>query len=291
MKKLYKIIKPSEQHWVGDGFFVSTMFSVHSEDYKYITPFLLMDHAAPKKFPSTSRKLGVGVHPHRGFETVTFAVKGMIDHRDSGGGGGTIDTGGIQWMTAGSGVVHEEYHSKKFAETGGEFEMVQLWVNLPAKDKMTKPRYQSMNKEDCPVTLENNGEVEVKVVAGTFKDQKGPAQTFTPITMLEISSKSAQNFEFDLANNTTTLIIQLKSNSVIQDQPLKKGEVAVFERNGDHVAIKLEADSHILVLNGQPIDEPVSTYGPFVMNTREEIMQAVRDFEAGKMGNLVNEIS
>ncbi len=288
-KNLHKILHPQEKHWVGDGFYVSTMFSVHAEDYRFLTPFLLLDHAAPKQFPSTERKLGVGEHPHRGFETVTFAIQGEVDHRDSGGGGGRIETGGVQWMTAGSGVVHEEFHSRNFAKNGGTFEMVQLWVNLKAKDKMTKPRYQSMDNEDFPIVDLGDNKARVKVIAGVFQDAQGPAQTFSDINIFEIFADSEQSVPLQLLDQTNTLIVQLKGSSRIEDRSLNTGEVALFDRDGEGIDLQVSANSHLLVLNGEPIDEPVAHYGPFVMNTQQEIMQAIRDFQAGKMGQLVEE--
>ncbi len=288
-KKLHKILHPKEKHWVGDGFHVSTMFSVHEQDYKYITPFLLLDHAAPREFSPTQQKRGVGEHPHRGFETVTFAIQGEVDHRDSGGGGGRIETGGVQWMTAGSGVVHEEFHSRNFAEKGGIFEMVQLWVNLKAEHKMTTPRYQSMNKEDFPVVSLADGKAKVKIIAGEFDGKKGPAQTLSTINIFEVHADTEQTLPLHLQDQTNTLIVQLKGNAKIEDRNLRPGEVAVFERSGETINLDLTSGAHLLVLNGEPIDEPVAHYGPFVMNTQQEIMQAIRDFQAGKMGQLVQE--
>ncbi len=289
-KHLHKIIHPKGQHWVGDGFHVNTLFSVFSEDYHFLSPFLLLDHAAPKKFAPTEKKLGVGEHPHRGFETVTFAIQGEVDHRDSGGGGGRIETGGVQWMTAGSGVVHEEFHSRAFAERGGIFEMVQLWVNLRAKDKMTPPRYQSMNKEDFPLFLINSNQAEVRLIAGEYDKFHGPARTFSPIQIFEVFTQNDQDLSLNLPDQTNTLIIQLKGTSMIEKQNLQQGEVAVFSREGCDISTQTTQDSHLLVLNGEPIDEPVAQYGPFVMNNKSEIRQALKDFEDGKMGQLVQEV-
>lgn len=288
-KQLYKIISPKEKHWVGNGFYVSTLFSVHSEDYHYITPFILLDHASPKTFLATDKKLGVGEHPHRGFETVTFAIQGAIDHRDSGGGGGTIHTGGVQWMTAGSGLVHEEFHSRQFAAEGGVFEMVQLWVNLKAQDKMTKPRYQSMNLEDFNIECLNDDSLKIKVIAGHYQNTNGSAKTFSPMNIYEVFTEKTQRVPLTFENNSNTLLIQLKGTSKINDQSLNQGQVAVFEREGESITYESEAGSHVLVLNGEPIDEPVAAYGPFVMNTKAEIHEAINDFEAGRMGQLVEE--
>ena len=288
-KKVYKIYRAQEKHWVGNGFYVSTMFSMHGSDYRYLSPFLLLDHAAPKEFPPTTDKLGVGEHPHRGFETVTFAIQGEVDHRDSGGGGGTITTGGVQWMTAGAGVVHEEFHSREFAARGGIFEMVQLWVNLPAKDKMTKPRYQSIDKEQFPHIPLGNSKSLLKLIAGEYQGQKGPAATFTEINMYEIFYADREVLRLDFKEQTNTIVIQLKGHSQTNGNQLREGEIAVFEREGRSLLIEAEKDAHLLILNGEPIDEPIAAYGPFVMNTKAEIMQAIEDYNAGKMGQLVQE--
>lgn len=287
-KKVIGIIGPREQHWVGDGFFVSTIFAVNSQIYPSISPFLLMDHAPAKYFAPTDKKLGVGEHPHRGFETVTFAIKGEVDHRDSGGGGGRITTGGVQWMTAASGVVHEEFHSRDFAKRGGEFEMVQLWVNLPAKDKMTKPRYQSMDQENFPVVSITKN-VQARVVAGQLDGNSGPAKTFTPMNIYVIDVLEDDNFKLNLPDGSNTLIFQIHGNSKIQDNDMIERYLIVFDREGTEISIAGKKGAKLLVLNGEPINEPVAHYGPFVMNTKQEIAQAIADFEAGKMGRLVEE--
>ena len=288
-KKIQKIIAPREKHWVGDGFHVSTIFSMHSEDVDSISPFLLMDHAAPRYFPPTQQKLGVGEHPHRGFETVTFAIKGEVEHRDSGGGGGTITTGGIQWMTAGSGVVHDEFHSREFSEQGGDFEMIQLWVNLPSKFKMTPPRYQSFAEADFPIhRLENSG-ITVKVIAGSFESVTSPVQTFSPINMYEINGPSQSQLEFPLLEGSNSLVFQLSGKSTLGNQTIDKGNLAILERSGDSLNLELNEESKVMILNGEPLGEPVAAYGPFVMNTRQELMDAFKDFQEGKMGQLVDQ--
>ena len=285
-KQIIKIVSPKEKHWVGDGFFVSSIFSIHSEDNKHISPFLLLDHAAPKYYPPTDQKLGVGEHPHRGFETVTMAIKGEVEHRDSSGGGGKIGTGGIQWMTAGSGVVHDEFHSRDFAEKGGEFEMVQLWVNLPAKHKMTKPRYQPLDKKDLPTVLLQDGTTKVKIIAGNFGSSFSPVETFTKINIYEVEGHQNSEVNLNFDDGTNTLILQLAGSSFIGDQHLDKGDLGIFDRNGVSINLKTAEDSKILILNGEPIEEPLAAHGPFVMNTRDELIDAFRDFQEGKMGNL-----
>lgn len=286
-KTVSKIISPHERHWVGDGFYVSTLFSMHSEAPELISPFLLLDHGSPKEFTPSESKRGVGTHPHRGFETVTFAIQGEVEHRDSGGGGGTITTGGVQWMTAGSGVVHEEFHSKNFSKKGGTFEMVQLWINLPKEHKMTKPRYQSMDQEDFPLVKIDKGTV--KVVAGSFQGSEGPAQTFSPINIYEVRSAGEQKLELSLPVGSNTLIVQLQGSLKIQNQEVTPGKVALMSQEGEAFTLNLSSDAHFLVLNGEPLKDPVVAYGPFVMTSKAEILTAIKDFEEGKMGQLVEE--
>ena len=287
-KKIQKIISPREKHWVGNGFHVSTIFSMHSEEVESISPFLMMDHAAPKYFPPTRKKLGVGEHPHRGFETVTFAIKGEVEHRDSGGGGGTITTGGVQWMTAGSGVVHDEFHSRNFSQKGGDFEMIQLWVNLPSKFKMISPRYQSLEAADFPVLDGANQGITVKVIAGSFGTVKSPVKTFSPINMYELNGPANAKLEIPLAEGSNTLVFQLSGRSSIEEKLLNKGNLAILSRSGNSLNLELEEESKVMILNGEPLGEPVAAHGPFVMNTRQELMEAFRDFQEGKMGQLVS---
>lgn len=287
-KWIEKIVAPREKHWVGDGFHVSTIFSMHSEDPESISPFLMMDHAAPKYFPPTQKKRGVGEHPHRGFETVTFAIKGEVEHRDSGGGGGTITTGGIQWMTAGSGVIHDEFHSREFSQKGGDFEMIQLWVNLPSKFKMTPTRYQSFEKGDFPIIDNGKHGITVKVIAGTFGTVTSPVKTFSPINMYELNGSSGSQLEITLPVGSNTLVFQLSGKSSVADQQIEKGNLAILSKSGNSFKLKLLEESKVMILNGEPLGEPVAAYGPFVMNTRQELMEAFKDFQAGKMGQLVN---
>ncbi|MEY2972227.1 MAG: hypothetical protein RI886_4, partial [Pseudomonadota bacterium] len=251
-KWIEKIVAPREKHWVGDGFHVSTIFSMHSEDPESISPFLMMDHAAPKYFPPTQKKRGVGEHPHRGFETVTFAIKGEVEHRDSGGGGGKITTGGIQWMTAGSGVVHDEFHSREFSQKGGDFEMIQLWVNLPSKFKMTQPRYQSFEKGDFPIIDHGNHEMSVKVIAGTFGTVTSPVKTFSPINMYELNGSSGSQLEITLPVGSNTLVFQLSGKSSVADQQIEKGNLAILSKSGNSFKLELLEESKVMILNGEP---------------------------------------
>ncbi|MEO0336326.1 MAG: pirin family protein [Pseudomonadota bacterium] len=288
-KSLLQVLSAKEHHWVGNGFYVSTIFSVFDVDYKMITPFVLMDHADTKHFPPTTEKLGVGEHPHRGFETVTFAIQGEVEHRDSGGGGGVITTGGVQWMTAASGVVHDEFHSREFAQTGGDFSMVQLWVNLPAKDKMTKPRYQSLDFKSFQQVEMAEGRAAASLIAGELAGHTGPAKTHTPMNIYRLKAIEDVELPLDLHEGFTSLLFVLEGSMKIQDQTLKARDLAAMSREGKICQVKLSKGSEILVLNGEPIDEPIVHYGPFVMNTKAEIQQAILDFQAGKMGSLVEE--
>ena len=251
-----------------------------------MSPFLLLDYAAPYQFQPTTAQHGVGSHPHRGFETVTIAYKGEVEHKDSSGGGGIIKTGDVQWMTAGAGVVHEEFHSKEFAKKGGLFEMVQLWVNLPAKDKMTPARYQAIDNSDIPVVNFADDAGQIRVIAGTFHDVKGPASTFSPINVWDGQLKAEKSEHIHVPMSHTVLVVILEGEMLINGtQKVQDSSIVLFEQNDDP-AILLEAiqDTKFLVLTGEPLNEPIQGYGPFVMNTKEEIVEAFNDFNNGKFG-------
>jgi redox-sensitive bicupin YhaK (pirin superfamily) len=287
-KALLNVQGPGSNHWVGDGFPVRNLFPSNGIEAE-VNPFLMLDYAGPTPFEPSSASPGVGEHPHRGFETVTIAYQGAVAHRDSAGNSGVIYPGDVQWMTAASGVVHEEKHEAEFARKGGIFEMIQLWVNLPKADKMSKPRYQGISKEQIPsVPLEGGGHV--RVIAGEFNRVKGPALTFTPINLLDATLKAGENLELSLTPGHTAAVVLRKGEVVIGDAPGKalKGEVqiATFGREGSSIQLQAVTDTTLVVLSGQPIDEPVFSYGPFVMNTREEIAEAMADYRAGKMGRL-----
>ncbi len=286
-RRVSKTLRPEEQHWVGDGFFVSTLFSPFQIDPQTISPFILLDHAAPKYFsPSLSRR-GVGEHPHRGFETVTFAYSGEVSHRDSGGGGGTIGSGDVQWMTAGAGVVHEELHSQAFSERGGTFEMVQLWVNLPARLKLTQPRYQGLVGKTFPEL--KLGAATARLVAGSLGSLRGPAQTHTPITVFNLRFDADGESRFELPRDHTLLILGRSGSLSAGDATAGPSNLLVFERGGDgsgDVVLRGKAATEALVLSGEPLNEPVVAHGPFVMNTRTEIMTAIHDYQSGRMGRL-----
>jgi len=283
-KKVLRIHQETQTHWVGDGFHVRTVFSYEDPN---LSPFLLLDYANPAEFPPSTKRRGVGEHPHRGFETVTIVYQGELEHRDSGGGGGKIGPGDVQWMTAGSGLVHEEFHSQEFTRKGGVVEMAQLWVNLPARFKKTPPRYQTILNQDIPVVglAENAGTV--RIIAGKFQGQKGPASTFTPINVWDLRLKAGHRAELSLPDGSTTALL-LRKGEVIVNGTMAAGETSLvlFDRAGEVVAIDGKKDAALILLNGVPIDEPVVGQGPFVMNTEEEIRQAIEDYQSGRMGHL-----
>ncbi len=284
MKKLIGIHRDADAHWVGNGFPVRTIFSFQTLG-QCISPFLLLDYAGPAEFPPSNQPRGVGEHPHRGFETVTIVYQGELEHRDSAGNHGKIGPGDVQWMTAASGVVHEEWHEQAFTRRGGILEMVQLWVNLPAKHKMSPPRYQEILERQLPVVDLDGGTA--RVIAGELKGARGPAKTFTPITLLDLRLRANGRIEMTFPDGFTTLVLVLRGKAVMNGSEIAgEADLAVFDRTGDRIAIEAKADATILVLGGEPINEPVVSYGPFVMNTEEEIRQAIADYESGKLGRL-----
>jgi len=286
-KQLAFLRRSHERHWVGDGFPVRTIFS-YDDDAAALSPFLLLDYAGPENFSPSEKRRGVGAHPHRGFETVTICYSGEVEHRDSSGGGGTIRPGDVQWMTAASGVVHEEFHGANYAHQGGLFEMIQLWVNLAAKDKKAPPGYQNIAAAQIPrVELPSRGGY-VRVIAGTYQGELGPAHTFSPINVWDMRLKGAGRQEFTVPAGWTTALFLLKGKiKLASDEVLGAGELTVFQREGDTFAIEALEDSTLLFLNGEPIDEPVVGQGPFVMNTAAEIAQSFADYRSGRMGRIV----
>jgi redox-sensitive bicupin YhaK (pirin superfamily) len=251
-----------------------------------MTPFIMMDYGAKFHFPPSDSLKGVGVHPHRGFETVTIAYKGRVAHHDSAGGGGVIGEGDVQWMTAASGVLHKEYHEESFSKTGGDFQMVQLWVNLPAKDKMSAPKYQAIENASIPKVPVENGYVEV--IAGEFQGTKGKASTFTPVHLFNahLQSGGKAEFSFPADFNTCLIIVEGEIRIIDAEEHVPVDHFVLFENEGETFHIEATEHSKILILSGEPIREPIASHGPFVMNTRQEIMQAFHDFEAGKFGTL-----
>lgn len=292
MKTLSHIYPAPPKHWVGDGFYVSSMFN-YNQTGRNLDPFLLMDYASPQEFaPNFDRNLrGVGEHPHRGFETVTIAYQGEIEHKDSYGGGGVIGTGGVQWMTAGSGLMHQEYHSENFSKTGGLFEMVQLWVNLPKKDKMTAPKYQAIDSTDIPVVALGGVGI-ARIIAGEFDDKgkvvQGTASTFSPINLWDIRLNAGGGYDFVVPETHNLLILILDGTVQVNgDKIARPNELITFEKGGSTVNLTANTDAKILLLSGEPLNEPVVGYGPFVMNTVDEINTAINDLRSGKFGQIV----
>jgi len=272
-------------HWVGDGFPVRSLFSYNGQG-QAVSPFLLLDYAGPHVFEPTEARRGVGQHPHRGFETVTIVYDGEVEHRDSSGAGGVIGPGDVQWMTAAGGLIHEEFHSRGFAKAGGPFRMVQLWVNLPAKDKMAAPGYQPIVSADIPVVELAGGAGRVRVIAGEHAGAKGPARTFTPINVWDVQLNRGGEIELDLPEGHTALLVTLSGKASVNGEEVGAAEVLLLDRAGRGASLAAETDAHVLVLTGEPIDEPIVGYGPFVMNTEAEIRQAIDDFNNGRFGQI-----
>jgi len=286
MKKITSVQSNPNRHWVGDGFPVRSLFSYHTHGVQ-TSPFLLLDHAGPMQFDPAAKPRGVGEHPHRGFETVTIVYAGEVEHRDSTGAGGKIGPGDVQWMTAASGILHEEFHSHEFTKTGGTLEMVQLWVNLPAKHKMAKPGYQTLLDADIPSVDLPDGAGRVRVIAGEFDGHKGPARTFTPIDVWDVRLNANRKAEWKVAEGRTLALIVLHGTVQVNGNQLaREGELVCFERDGSEISIEANNDATLLLLSGEPIDEPIAGYGPFVMNTEAEIHQAIADFNSGKFGRM-----
>jgi redox-sensitive bicupin YhaK (pirin superfamily) len=273
---------------VGDGFDVRNVFPSNNLGQQ-ISPFLLLDYAGPTYYPPTNQPRGVGEHPHRGFETVTIVYQGAVDHRDSAGNAGTIGPGDVQWMTAASGVVHEEKHEKKFAEQGGTLEAIQLWVNLPKAFKMGSPRYQTILNQDIPTVPLTQDAGMVRVIAGEFHGRRGPATTVTPMHLYDLRLKAGHRTELIVPSSYNTALFVLHGRVVLNNaHTAQSAELVLFDTGGDHIVIETEHDATVLLLSGEPIHEPVASYGPFVMNTQAEILQAMDDYRAGKMGHLRN---
>jgi quercetin 2,3-dioxygenase len=279
--------KSTTFHWVGDGFFVSTYLPSRGLPAERVSPFVLMDYGPAREFaPAARGKRGVGWHPHRGFETVTLAWEGAVAHRDNAGHAGTIGPGDVQWMTAGAGIFHEEYHEESFTRRGGRMHMMQLWVNLPRKDKMTKPGYQPITTADIPVVTVPGGPGggHVRVIAGEFEGTRGPAHTFTPITMLDAELAAGSRLPVSLPASFNALAVVAKGRVRAGGSTASTGEVLLFRNDGAGLELYAEEDSHVIVLSGEPLNEPIVQYGPFVMSTVQEIEQAITDVNRGKFG-------
>ena len=286
MKKILGVYSAPRQHWVGDGFPVRSMFTYDTLG-KHISPFLLLDYAGPMKFEPAQKPRGVGEHPHRGFETVTIVYEGEVEHRDSTGAGGKIGPGDVQWMTAASGILHEEFHSHDFTRKGGTLELVQLWVNLPAKDKMAAPGYQTLLDADIPVVTLPGNAGKVRVIAGEYAGHRGPAHTFTPIDAWDVRLNQGHNTEFVVSPGRTLALIVLRGTVQANGaQVAREMQMVLFDRVGDTISVQANSDAVLLLLSGEPIDEPIAGYGPFVMNSEEEIRQAVTDFNSGRFGRM-----
>lgn len=287
MKKVSGIYSAPRPHWVGDGFPVHSMFD-YSGLGKLLSPFLLLDYAAPTRFePNDGPPRGVGKHPHRGFETVTIVYDGEVEHRDSTGQGGVIGPGDVQWMTAAGGILHQEFHSAAYSRAGGPFEIVQLWVNLPAKDKMSAPGYQAIASSAIPAVALADDAGTVRVIAGQYQGHTGPAHTFTPLHVWDVRVMAGKAIQFDLPNGWTTALVVLRGNMRVNgDTAAREAQLVVLERAGAAVTLEADTDTKLLLLAGQPIDEPIVGYGPFVMNTQAEISQAMQDFKNGRFGRI-----
>ena len=269
-------------HWVGDGFPVRSLFSYNTLG-QHVSPFLLLDYAGPHYFEPTDARRGVGEHPHRGFETVTIVYDGEVEHRDSAGNGGVIGPGDVQWMTAAGGIVHEEYHSPAFARTGGPFRMVQLWVNLPAKDKMAPGGYQGITSDEIPVVTLPEGAGTARIIAGEMMGKKGPARTFTPINVWDMRLTRDADIDLDLPEGHTAMLVVLGGHVTVNgSMAAGEAEVVLLDREGGGVSIHADGEATLLVLTGEPIDEPIVGHGPFVMNSEAEIRQAIDDFNSGR---------
>lgn len=274
-------------HWVGNGFPVRSVFD-YSGLGRELSPFLLLDYAAPHEFPpgDGDEKRGVGGHPHKGFETVTVAYQGELEHRDSSGGGGKIGAGDVQWMTAGNGIVHEEFHSADFTRTGGTLQMVQLWVNLRAADKKAPARYQTLLKDQIPVVPLPGADGTVRVIAGSYGGSTGPAKTFTPINVWDIDLRAGKSADLPVPDGHTTTFLVLTGKVATDGGEAREGDLAIFTRAGDRLTVQAVTDAKLLLMSGEPFAEPVVGRGPFVMNSEAEIRQAFEDYQLGRMGDL-----
>ncbi|CAB3642648.1 hypothetical protein LMG26685_02085 [Achromobacter mucicolens] len=286
MKKILGVHASPRPHWVGDGFPVRSMFS-YNDKGRDTSPFLLLDYAGPAEFGPASQPRGVGQHPHRGFETVTIVYSGEVEHRDSTGNGGVIGPGDVQWMTAASGILHEEFHSHAFTRTGGKLEMVQLWVNLPAKDKKAPAGYQGILNADIPVVPLPDDAGTLRVIAGNYAGHAGPARTFTPMDVWDVKLAAGKTATFPVAAGRNSMLVMLRGTVLVNGESVARdAQLALFSKEGEDITVEANNDAVFLILSGEPIDEPVVGYGPFVMNSQAEIVEAIQDFNAGKYGQM-----
>jgi quercetin 2,3-dioxygenase len=286
MKKVHGVYRAPRGHWVGDGFPVRSLFDYRRQ--AKLDPFLLLDYAGPAEFSPTESRRGVGRHPHRGFETVTIVYAGEVAHRDSTGRGGVIGPGDVQWMTAGAGILHEELHSERFGRSGGEFEMVQLWVNLPARDKLSPPAYQGISAAQIPEVGLPEGAGTARIIAGELFGERGPARTFTPMNVWDLRLSRGGETQLSLPSGWSAALVVLRGTVRVNGDAAGEAQLVVLDRAGSSVSVTADTDATVLLLAGEPIDEPVVGYGPFVMNSEAEIRQAIADFSSGRFGELAS---
>lgn len=288
IKKIEKIVPPIPHHFVGDGFRVMNFIpSVSGLDMQRMDPFIMLDYNSKYHFTASEIPRGVDVHPHKGFETVTIAYQGKVQHSDSSGGGGIIEEGGVQWMTAGNGVLHKEFHEEEWSKKGGIFQMVQLWVNLPAKDKRTPAKYQAMNNDEIPkVPISEQGGV-VEVISGEYQNTKGKASTFSPINMLNAKMKKDEKVSFSFPKHYNTAMLVIEGKVLVNGEDIVGTDhFVLFDNVGEEFNIEANGDAIVLVLSGEPLNEPIAAHGPFVMNTRKELIEAFEEYNSGKFGSL-----
>jgi redox-sensitive bicupin YhaK (pirin superfamily) len=287
MREVVAVHEAAEPHWVGDGFPVRSIFAYDGLGREALSPFLLLDYAAPRHFEPASQRRGVGVHPHRGFETVTIVYDGELEHRDSAGNGGRIGPGDVQWMTAAAGILHEEFHSERFTRAGGRLEMMQLWVNLPARDKLSPPRYQTLLDADIPRVALADGAGTLRVIAGTHGGVTGPAKTFTPVEVWDLRLAGGKSVTLTLPDGHTSALVPMQGRAAVNEaHRAGPAQLVQLSRDGGEFTIAADDDLKMLILGGQPIAEPVVGYGPFVMNSEREIAQAFADFQGGHFGRM-----
>ncbi len=288
-RSIEQVFKGAPEHWVGNGFHVSNYFPSATDFDKRMSPFFLLDYHAPREYSPTTERRGVGRHPHRGFETVTIAYQGAIAHRDSTGAGGIIGAGEVQWMTAGGGILHNEFHDESFAKSGGIMQMMQIWVNLPRRHKRTAPKYQALTKASIPTIELPSGQGLVRVIAGEYNGTNGAASTFSPANMLDLKLKAGAEVRLTMPKDYNAALLVLQGKVKANDsREVSDGDFILFKNDGDEVRVQALADTLALFLSGEPIEEPLVHYGPFVMNSVEEINEAVEDFNAGKFGFLAD---
>jgi len=289
MKKILGIHRSPHAHWVGDGFPVRSLFTYDNLASR-ISPFLLLDYAGPHDFTPTTSRRGVGQHPHRGFETVTIVYQGELEHRDSTGAGGLIGPGDVQWMTAANGIIHEEFHSPSFARSGGTLEMVQLWVNLPARDKRAAAGYQTLLSSDIPVVALDGDAGSLRVIAGDYRGHQGPARTFTAMDVWDLRLNAGASLQLPVAAGRNAALVVLRGNVRINgEREAGPSSLVLLDRQGEDVTVEALEGASVLLLSGEPIDEPIVGYGPFVMNSQAEIAESFDDFQAGRFGQMQDE--